>query len=271
MSKRPREAYEFSSEDINTKALEEFEDSTTTVPEVRRVSSSAVLRSSKFVQLDSESKVNTFTAMSCSLPPHSQTFTFSSYSEYEVHYAKVHTNRCLECRRNFPTEHFLSLHIEENHDPLFSIKKERGDKMYKCFVEDCIRTCSTPQKRRMHLIDKHMFPKDYEFNIVNNGIGNRTSLLQNRRGRSESLTNPKNPSGIEKNNGKRHVVKGSLSKEGATNRTINSENVKIDHSLTSNTTEDLDMEHISKAMSALKFVPSTIKFGGRARAGFSRG
>ncbi|KAG2017135.1 hypothetical protein GB937_005733 [Aspergillus fischeri] len=30
---------------------------------------------------------------------------------------------------------------------------------YSCFIEDCDRKCSTPQKRRMHLIDKHMFPK----------------------------------------------------------------------------------------------------------------
>lgn len=30
---------------------------------------------------------------------------------------------------------------------------------YGCFIEGCERKCSTPQKRRMHLIDKHMFPK----------------------------------------------------------------------------------------------------------------
>lgn len=28
-----------------------------------------------------------------------------------------------------------------------------------CFVEGCERKCSTPQKRRRHLIDKHMFPR----------------------------------------------------------------------------------------------------------------
>jgi len=37
-------------------------------------------------------------------------------------------NRCLECRRNFPTEHFLNLHIEENHDALVSVRRERGEK-----------------------------------------------------------------------------------------------------------------------------------------------
>jgi hypothetical protein len=54
--------------------------------------------------------------------------SFSSYEEYEVHYVKVHVNRCSECGKNFPTERFLSLHIEENHDPLIEAKKERGEK-----------------------------------------------------------------------------------------------------------------------------------------------
>lgn len=66
--------------------------------------------------------------MRCFLPPHPQGMTFSSYEEYDVHYAKAHVNRCLECRKNFPTEHYLGLHIEENHDPLNEARKARGDK-----------------------------------------------------------------------------------------------------------------------------------------------
>ena len=67
--------------------------------------------------------------MRCSLPPHRDTIAFASYEEYEVHYAKVHTNRCLECRKNFPTEHFVGLHIAENHDPLNEARKARGEKI----------------------------------------------------------------------------------------------------------------------------------------------
>lgn len=66
--------------------------------------------------------------MRCSLPPHKETLSFSSYDEYEVHYVQAHVNRCSECGKNFPTELFLNLHIEENHDPLIAARRERGEK-----------------------------------------------------------------------------------------------------------------------------------------------
>jgi len=115
--------------------------------------------------------------MRCSLPPHRETLSFVSHEDYEIHYAKIHTNRCSECGKNFPTGHFLGLHIEENHNPLREALQERGEKTYGCFVEDCERKCSTPQKRRMHLIDKHMFPRTYNFHIVNDGIDKHRSML----------------------------------------------------------------------------------------------
>jgi hypothetical protein len=67
--------------------------------------------------------------MRCSLPPHKDVYTFPSYEDYEVHYTQFHVNRCSECRKNFPTPHFLQLHIEENHDPLNEARKARGDKI----------------------------------------------------------------------------------------------------------------------------------------------
>lgn len=87
------------------------------------------LSTSKLLHLDSPSgEAQPIAVMRCSLPPHRQTLTFSTYEEYDVHYAKTHTNRCVECRKNFPTEHFLNLHIEENHDALVSVRRERGEK-----------------------------------------------------------------------------------------------------------------------------------------------
>lgn len=71
---------------------------------------------------------STAEVMRCSLPPHRETFSFPSYADYEVHYRQAHVNRCAECGKNFPTERFLELHIEENHDPLTAAKRERGDK-----------------------------------------------------------------------------------------------------------------------------------------------
>ncbi|KKK13413.1 hypothetical protein AOCH_002090 [Aspergillus ochraceoroseus] len=36
------------------------------------------------------------TVMRCSLPPHRETLSFSSYEDYEVHYLQSHVNRCSE-------------------------------------------------------------------------------------------------------------------------------------------------------------------------------
>lgn len=133
----------------------------------------------KYAQLDeSAAGSDASGVMFCSLPPHRQALTFPSYDAYEIHYAKAHVNRCSACGKNFPTGHFLGLHLAENHDPLNEVRKAKGEKIvgllvgfpdqgrlltsmgqYACLVEDCDRTCSSPQKRRRHLIDKHMFPK----------------------------------------------------------------------------------------------------------------
>lgn len=140
-------------------SLSQASDDQTAQPQSSSASPAAEVPPSKHTHLDPASAGGVPEVMRCSLPPHRETLSFSSHEEYEVHYAKVHTNRCLECGKNFPTEHFLNLHIEENHNPLREALQERGEKTYGCFVEDCDRKCSTPQKRRLHLIDKHMFPR----------------------------------------------------------------------------------------------------------------
>jgi hypothetical protein len=66
--------------------------------------------------------------MRCSLPPHREPVKFASYEEFEAHYHKTHTNRCLECRKNLPSAHLLSLHIEEMHDAFAVVKRERGER-----------------------------------------------------------------------------------------------------------------------------------------------
>lgn len=66
--------------------------------------------------------------MQCTLPPHREPLSFASYEDYEVHYQQAHVNRCSQCSKNFPTGHFLNLHIEENHDPLAAARRARGEK-----------------------------------------------------------------------------------------------------------------------------------------------
>lgn len=66
--------------------------------------------------------------MRCSLPPHRGALTFPTYEEYEIHYLQAHVNRCVECGKNFPTLHFLNIHIEETHDSLILALRDRGEK-----------------------------------------------------------------------------------------------------------------------------------------------
>ncbi|XPS75543.1 hypothetical protein M3J07_007618 [Ascochyta lentis] len=126
--------------------------------------------------------------MKCLLPPHDP-LAFASIQEFDVHYHKTHMNRCSECYKNFPDEHILHLHITENHDPFSAAKRDRGEQTYACLVPTCDRLCSTAPKRRMHCIDKHQFPKNYDFFIINDGIDRRNSMLRpTHRRRSSTMT-----------------------------------------------------------------------------------
>ncbi|OAX84225.1 hypothetical protein ACJ72_01411 [Emergomyces africanus] len=129
-----------------------------------------------------DDRTEDYVVMRCSLPPHREPIPFSTYEDYGVHYAQEHVNRCSECGKNFPTAHFLTLHIDELHDPLIATRKQRGEKTFACFVEGCDRKCSTAQKRRLHLIDKHQFPRLYNFSIVHTGIDQYNSMLRGGRG-----------------------------------------------------------------------------------------
>jgi hypothetical protein len=125
MAKRSREDFEPSSPE--SECTRESTPSSGTI--LHPGSTLAASNTPKIVHLDSESgEAPAVTEMRCSLPGHRQTLSFTSFDEYDVHYAKAHTNRCVECRRNFPTEHFLNLHIEENHDALVSVRRDRGEK-----------------------------------------------------------------------------------------------------------------------------------------------
>ncbi|KAG0648354.1 zinc finger protein [Hyphodiscus hymeniophilus] len=234
--------------------------------------------SSKIIHLDSDSgEARPAPEMICSLPPHRQTLSFSTYEDYEVHYLKSHTNRCTECRKNLPTEHFLSLHIEENHDSLVSVRKERGEKTYACFVEDCDRKCSTPQKRRMHLVDKHFFPKDYDFYVVNDGIDRRSSMLRSGRHRRQSSAAQNIAITDEKARHRSSTLETNTEVEVMSNGEQSPQEVSPEGTrmLTPESSqEDADMEGLAGAMSALKFIPPSVRFGhrgrGRGRGGFSK-
>ncbi|GFF87585.1 C2H2 type zinc finger domain protein, partial [Aspergillus lentulus] len=192
--------------------------------------------------------------MHCSLPPHREVIYFSSYEDYEVHYLQTHVNRCSECGKNFPTDRFLNLHIEENHDPLVAAKRDKGEKTYSCFIEDCDRKCSSPQKRRMHLIDKHMFPKlipksqTYNFYVVNDGIDKQISMLRSP------------------NTHRRRISATALSlQEGRlrNRKTCESHSHAVSHAVSKQSVghvnpEEMEIIQLEKSMSALRFVPASV-------------
>ncbi|KAF4634596.1 hypothetical protein G7Y89_g3497 [Cudoniella acicularis] len=265
MAKRSREDFETVSESENLEAR------STSFP---HFTSKIVSSAAKILQYDPDSGENSLPVeMKCSLPPHGETLSFPSHEAFEIHYNKSHLNRCLECRRNFPTEHFLNLHIEENHDSLVVVRRERGEQTYGCFVEDCERKCSTADKRRMHLIDKHLFPKDYDFAVVNHGIDHRSSMLRSGRYRRRSSAAQNLMDSEERARKHSSTLETIVGKEGNFgNGEGDAENFKTSqHS--SSTLADTDMDGLVGAMSALKFVPPSVRFGrgrGQGRGGFSR-
>lgn len=99
------------------------DDTASTTDEIARHRASKITELDESAIDDSPSPI----AMKCSLPGHKEPLTFKSYGEYETHYTKTHTNRCNECRKNFPTEHILVLHIEECHDSFAAVLRERGE------------------------------------------------------------------------------------------------------------------------------------------------
>lgn len=262
-------------------------------------------------------------AMRCSLPPHREPVPFSSYAAYETHYRDQHTNRCAECRKNFPSAHLLGLHIEETHDSFAQARRERGDRtvstvsqvvphvthtpphqdthtphpvspstnhlsspppppppQYSCFVEGCDRKCSTPQKRKMHLIDKHMYPKNFFFAITRDGIDGRRSLLlegRARRRRSSASASAGAPAGV----GSRPKASAEEGGEGAVPvadeeqaRPTAEEQPSADSGRKSPEKQpeqpDHEMEDLSSAMSALRFVPMSVRFGRGKKSGFAK-
>ena len=95
---------------------------------VSPISANDSVHSSKIAHLDASSaSIEKPEVMKCLLPPH-QPLSFSSYEDYDVHYQKNHVNRCSECHKNFPSDHYLGLHIAENHDPLNEARRARGEK-----------------------------------------------------------------------------------------------------------------------------------------------
>ncbi|KAK7952650.1 uncharacterized protein PG986_008378 [Apiospora aurea] len=240
----------------------------------------------KVIQVDESAVDDSSTiVMRCLLPPHREPLAFRSYTDYETHYHKAHSNRCFECRKNFPSDHLLSVHIEEQHDAFAAVRREKGERTYSCFVEGCDRKCRTPQKRRMHLIDKHMYPKNFFFGVTKDGIDGRTSLLvgdgHRRRGSSISQNGGGQKAAAT---ARRHSLRSQTAEAAADESTSAAQHhaAPTDDMKGSNVASndkvapqpesaDVAMADLESAMSALQFVPPSIRFGrGKGKSGFAK-
>ena len=230
-------------------------------------------RKSKYASVEPESSRSAI--MRCFMPPH-KPMSFSTYEAYENHYQQDHANRCSECGKNLPSGHFLDLHIAENHDPIVASKREAGEKTFACFVEGCDKVCSEWQKRRRHLVDKHGFPRNYDFFIVNNGIDGRRSMLRagidSKGHRKSSRTRDRNSSSATQSTQSTEatsVTETDASPPASSARPLSSE-VKAVAGVTK-PEGGKAVDDITTSMSTLKMVPRSITFGQRkGRSGFAK-
>ncbi|XP_057437523.1 uncharacterized protein LOC130729708 [Lotus japonicus] len=87
-----------------------------------------------------------------------------SLEDFENHYsARHHSACCSVCSRVYPTSRLLSIHVSEEHDSFFKAKVARGYDVYECLVEGCGLKFKSYTSRKQHLVDKHGFPKSFQF------------------------------------------------------------------------------------------------------------
>lgn len=184
--------------------------------------------------------------MKCSLSPHREPLHFDTLEAFDIHYAQTHTNRCSSCQANLPSPHLLTLHIDENHNPIRQVSQERGEKTLACFLPECSKKCATPQKRRLHLIDKHAFPKDYNFRIVDRGIDKATSML--KEGRRRRIPTSMDPT---QSLGHRRRASSLQQKPSEVNGAVS----LVSQGVTAGKAE---IDELERSMSALRFVPASV-------------
>lgn len=113
------------------------------------------------------------------------------------------------------------------------------------------------------MIDKHMYPKNFFFDVTKDGTDGRCSLLiegSHRRRRSSTIIQSRNlhtaPRAPEDPQAEQNLE--SPSQGDVPRRRQSQQNAP-----------GADITRLTEAMSALHFVPSSIRFG-RGRAGFAR-
>ena len=165
--------------------------------------------------------------------------------------------------------------------------------------------CLKPYKRRLHLVDKHCFPGDYDFLVVNEGIDGKTSMLRSARVRRRSFVSQQKAAlrdrkaktePIDEGDGMdvdvpvevEKKTDGEKKRPRAPTGTLRPEQLAMESMMDTGTENKraetimntkpqksdsaMDVDSLAGAFSALRFVPPSIRFGGRGRgkAGLSK-
>jgi hypothetical protein len=124
----------------------------------------------------------------------------------------------------------------------------------------------TPQKRRLHLIDKHMYPKNFFFAVTRDGVdGRRSMLLEGGHRQRRSSTTAM------------HARRNSVIKSVRADQNDEDQHRSADGNITQDPSpvrsngSDAEMDGLAGALSSLKFVPRGLQFGrGGGKAGFAK-
>jgi len=198
--------------------------------------------------------------------------------ELEAHYAKYHAWVCLadeahgkaQCGKVFPDGRLLELHQTECHDPIAAVKKDRGEKIFACFLPSstCNKLFQTPKARRLHLIAAHAYPKEYFFAVVNKGVGG----LLAKWGDGAGMVRGEWKSRTDRDERKITADEREETEDTSANSASEEEEKDLENHSTS---VDMDIDKLTTSFqSSLSIapVPSSIRFGrGTSRGGRARG
>lgn len=223
--------------------------------------------------------------------------TFVNLVAYESHVREAHTtHRCSVCRAGFASERFVSIHAQEAHDALFLLMAAKK-RMYVCLLEECNARFRTARGRRLHMVDAHMYPKDFRFgpltSLANGKAGARVESDRNdcdpvqneghqelppALASSQSATKDKKNSVVRKQEICRFIATARGCRNGSACRFFHPSDTQ-GQPTTSERHErvavdgDVDMlDGLSSALSSMRVaVPDEICFGAHRRGGGGRG
>lgn len=142
------------------------------------------------------------------------------------------------------------------------------------------------------MIDKHFYPKDFDFDIMCTGIDHRSSLLKSGRpvrrdqfgenGNGTALLGPTKPSRSGEGETIGETIHDNLASKQPKQEL--QQKMDLDHRLPSSSPSanitttariDAEIDDLAGAMSSLKFIPLSVRFGrgggrGKGRGGLSK-